>query len=108
MLPKILLFAASRFWLQTVIENVRGGSVPVVPSYGSPDEYSLQQRQLTYQPTMGTWPPAAPRGLRPIGGNPFGARTPGYRIGGGVGGYSDILAAQRLWSSFVSGLNGGR
>jgi hypothetical protein len=25
-----------------------------------------------------------------------------------VGGYSDILAAQRLWSSFLMGVNGGR
>ena len=85
--------------------------MPVVPGYGGEDEYS-PQRQLTYQPTRGAWPPAAPRGLRPIGGNvfggnPFGAQPPGYRIGGGVGGYSDILAAQRLRSSFVSGLNGG-
>ena len=86
--------------------------MPVVPSYGSPDEYSLQQRQLTYQPIRGAWPAAAPRGLRPIGGNVFGGNA-----FGGVGGpsmrntpagYSDILAAQRLWSSFVSGLNGGR
>jgi hypothetical protein len=87
--------------------------VPVVPSYGGPDEYSLQQRQLTYQPIRGAWPAAAPRGLRPIGGSVFGggvsgAQRTGYRIGGGAGGYSDILAAQRLWSSFVSGLNGGR
>ena len=84
--------------------------MPVVPSYGSPDEYSLQQRQQSYQPTRGAWPAAAPRGLRPIGGNVFGgfgAQPLGYRIGGGVGGYSDILAAQRLRSSFVSGLNGG-
>jgi hypothetical protein len=86
--------------------------LPVVLSYGGPDEFSLQQRQLTYQPTRGAWSPAAPRGLRPIrgnvfGGSPFGAQPPGYRIGGGVGGYSDILAAQRLWSSFVSGMNGG-
>ena len=77
--------------------------------YGGEDEYS-PQRQLT--PTRGAWPAAAPRGLRPIGGNvfggnPFGAQRPGYRIGGGVGGYSDILAAQRLWSSFVMGMNGG-
>ena len=86
--------------------------MPVVPLYGSPDEYSLQQRQLTYQPTRGAWPVAAPRGLRPIGGNVFGGNA-----FGGVGGpsmrntpagYSDILAAQRRWSSFVSGLNGGR
>jgi hypothetical protein len=86
--------------------------LPVVPSYGGDEEYS-PQRQQSYLPTRGAWPVAAPRGLRPIGGNvfggsPFGAPTPGYRIGGGVGGYSDILAAQRLWSSFVSGLNGGR
>ena len=58
--------------------------MPVVPSYGSPDEYTLQQRQLAYQPTRGAWPPAAPRGLRPIGsnvfgGNPFGAQPPGVQ-----------------------------
>ena len=86
--------------------------MPVVPSYGGDEEYS-PQRQQSYLPTRGAWPVAAPRGLRPIGGNAFGgnlygAQPPGYRIGGGVGGYSDILAAQRLWSSFVSGLNGGR
>ena len=85
--------------------------MPVVPSYGSPDEYTLQQRQQSYLPRQAGWLPAAPRGLRPIGGNvfggnSFGAHTPGYS--GSVGGYSDILAAQRLWSSFVSGFNGGR
>jgi hypothetical protein len=86
--------------------------MPVVPSYGGDEEYSLQQRQLTYQPIRGAWPAAAPRGLRPIGGNvfggnPFGTQPPGYS-GNAPAGYSDILAAQRLWSSFVSGLNGGR
>jgi hypothetical protein len=81
--------------------------VPVVPSYGSPDEYSLQQRQLTYQPTRGAWPPAAPRGLRPIGGNVFGgspfgaAQPPGYS-GSAVAGYNDLLA------QFMMRLNGGR
>jgi hypothetical protein len=82
--------------------------MPTVPSYGGDDEYS-PQRQLTYQPTRGAWPAAAPRGLRPIGGNVFGGDpfgVPGYGISGGVGGYSD-LAAQRLWSSFVMGMNGG-
>jgi hypothetical protein len=92
--------------------------LPVVPSYGGPDEYSLQQRQLTYQPTRGAWPTAAPRGLRPIG-----MQQPTFNVFGGGGvnnayplgpsmrntpaGYSDILAAQRLWSSFLTGMNGG-
>jgi hypothetical protein len=79
--------------------------VPVVPSYGSPDEYSLQQRQLTWQPTRGAWPAAAPRGLRPIGGNmfggsPFGAQRPGYS-GSAIAGYNDLLA------QFMTRLNGG-
>jgi hypothetical protein len=109
---KDLLFVASRFWLQTVIENVRRRQrLPVVPNYGGEDEYS-PQRQLTYQPIRGAWPPAAPRGLRPIGGNvfggnPFGAQPPGYS-GSAVTGYNDILAAQRLWSSFLMGMNRGR
>ena len=59
--------------------------MPVVPSYGGDEEYS-QQRQLTYQPTRGAWPAAAPRGLRPIGGNvfggnPFGAQRPRWGRG---------------------------
>ena len=79
--------------------------------YGGDEEFSLQQRRQTYLPRQAGWPRSAPPGLRLIGGNvfggsPFGAQPPGY--GGSVGGYSDILAAQRLWSSFVSGLNGGR
>jgi len=81
--------------------------LPVVPSYGGPDEFSLQQRRQSYLPRQAGWPPAAPRGLRPIGGNVFGAHTPGYRTSGSVGGYNDVLAAQRLWSSFVMGMNGG-
>jgi hypothetical protein len=32
--------------------------MPVVPSYGGDEEYSLQRRQLTYQPTRG---PPLPR-----------------------------------------------
>jgi hypothetical protein len=83
---------------------------PTVPMYGGDEEFSFQQRQQIYLPRQAGWPPAAPCGLRPIGGNVFGgfgAQPLGYRIGGGVGGYSDILAAQRLRSSFVSGLNGG-
>jgi hypothetical protein len=79
--------------------------LPVVPSYGSPDEYSLQQRQQSYQPTRGAWPAAAPRGLRPIGGNlfggnPFGAQLPGYS-GSAVSGYNDLL------TQFMTRLNGG-
>jgi hypothetical protein len=74
--------------------------VPVVPSYGGPDEYSLQQRQQSYQPTRGVWPPAAPRGLRPIGGNVFGAQPSGYS-GSAIAGYNDILA------QFMTRLNGG-
>ena len=79
--------------------------MPVVPSYGSPDEYSLQQRQQSYLPRQTGWPPAAPRGLRPIGGsvfggNLFGAHTPGYS-GSVVAGYNDILA------QFMMRLNGG-
>ena len=91
--------------------------MPTVPSYGSPDEYSLQQRQLTYQPTRGAWPVAAPRGLRPIGmqqptfnlfgGNVFGGGG-GPSMRNAPAGYSDILAAQRLWSSFLMGMNEGR
>ena len=89
--------------------------MPVVPSYGGDEEYS-PQRQQSYLPTRGAWPVAAPRGLRPIGGNVFGGSPFGGNVFGGGGGppmrntragYSDILAAQRLWSSFVSGLNGG-
>jgi hypothetical protein len=94
------------------IERLVGSAtIPTVPMYGGDEEFSLHQRQQTYLPRQTGWPPATPRGLRPIGGNlfgggsPFGARTPGDRIGGGVGGYSDILAAQRLWSSFITGLN---
>jgi hypothetical protein len=88
--------------------------LPVVPSYGGDEEYS-QQRQLTYQPTRGAWPPAAPRGLRPIGmqqptfnlfgGNVFGGGG-GPSMRNAPAGYSE-LAAQRLWSSFVRGMNGG-
>jgi hypothetical protein len=78
--------------------------LPVVPSYGGDEEYSLQQRQQTYQPTRGAWPPAAPRGLRPIGsnvfgGNPFGAQRPGYS-GSAVAGYNDLL------TQFMTRLNG--
>jgi hypothetical protein len=74
--------------------------MPTVPSYGGPDDFSIQQRQQSFLPRQAGWLPAAPRGLRPIGGNvfggsPFGAQPPGYRIGGGVGGYNDVLAAQR-------------
>ena len=91
--------------------------MPVVPSYGSDEEYSLQGRMQSYQPSQAGWPRAAPPGLRPIGMqqpafNLFGGNV----FGGGGGpsmrnaptGYSDILAAQPLWSSFVSGMNGGR
>jgi hypothetical protein len=67
--------------------------LPVVPSYGGDEEYS-PQRQLTYQPTRGAWPPAAPRGLRPIGGNVFGGNPFGAQ-------------PLRLWSSFLTGTNGG-
>ena len=79
--------------------------MPTVPSYGSPDEYSLQQRQQSYLPTRGAWPPAAPRGLRPIGGNvfggnPFGAQRPGYS-GSAISGYNEIL------TQFMMRLNGG-
>jgi hypothetical protein len=84
--------------------------MPVVPSYGGSDEYSLQQRQLTYQPTRGAWPPAAPRGLRPIGGNVFGgvrnstvsfaAQPPGYS-GSAITGYNDLLTQSLM------GMNGG-
>ena len=78
--------------------------MPVVPSYGGEDEYS-PQRQLTYQPTRGAWPPAAPRGLRPIGGNvfggsPFGAQRPGYS-GSAIAGCNDLL------TQFMTRLNGG-
>ena len=86
--------------------------MPVVPSYGGDEEYS-PQRQLTYQPTRGAWP-AAPRGLRPIGGNVFGgsvfggvrnsavsfaAQPPGYS-GSAISGYNDIFA------QFMTRLNG--
>ena len=50
--------------------------------------------------------------FRPIGGNVFGGNPFGQggvpSMSNAVGGYNDILAAQRLWTSFVSGLNGGR
>jgi hypothetical protein len=87
--------------------------VPVVPSYGSPDEYSLQQRQQSYLPIRGAWTPAAPRGLRPIGMQQPTFNLGGNAFGGGPSmrttpaGYSDILASQRLWSSFLTGTNGG-
>jgi hypothetical protein len=55
--------------------------MPTVPSYGSPDEYSLQQRQQSYLPIRGAWPAAAPPGLRPIGGNVFGGNPFGARAG---------------------------
>jgi hypothetical protein len=42
-----------------------------------------------------------------FGGNLFGAQPLGYS-GSAVGGYSDILSAQQLWSSFLMGMNGGR
>jgi hypothetical protein len=92
--------------------------MPTVPNYGGADEYSLGQQQQSFMPRQQGGPPAAPRGLRPIGGSVFGGGNlfGGNVFGGGGGpsmrntpaGYSDILAAQRLWSSFVSGLNGGR
>jgi hypothetical protein len=91
--------------------------MPVVPSYGGDEEYS-PQRQLTYQPTRGAWPAAAPRGLRPIGmqqpafnlfgGNNLYGQRGGPSMRNAPGGHSDILAAQRLWSSFLRGMNGGR
>jgi hypothetical protein len=79
--------------------------MPTVPSYGGEEEYSLQQRQQSYLPTRGAWPPAAPRGLRSIGGNvfggnPFGAQPPGYS-GSAISGYNDIFA------QFMMRLNGG-
>ena len=92
-------------------------TIPTVPMYGGDEEFSLQQRQQSYLPLQGGWPRSAPLGLRPIGMqqptfNLFGGNV----FGGGGGpsmrnaptGYSDILAAQPLWSSFVSGMNGGR
>jgi hypothetical protein len=59
----------------------------------------------TYLPRQVGWLPAAPHGLRPIGGNLFGrnlfgAHTPGYS-GSAVAGYNDILA------QFMMRLNGG-
>jgi hypothetical protein len=75
--------------------------------YGGEEEFSLQQRQQTYLPRQTGWPRSAPPGLRPIGGNVFGGGG-GPSMSNAVGGYNDILAAQRLWSSFVMGLNGGR
>jgi hypothetical protein len=64
--------------------------------YGRDDEFSLQQRQQSFLPRQAGWLPAAPRGLRPIGGNLFGgnlfgAHTPGYS-GSAVAGYNDIFA----------------
>ena len=56
--------------------------MPVVPSYGGDEEYS-PQRQLTWQPTRGAWPTAAPRGLRPIGGNVYAGIHLGQKPGGG-------------------------
>ena len=50
--------------------------------------------------------------FRPIGGNVFGGNPFGQggvpSMSNAMGGYNDILATQRLRSSFVSGLNGGR
>ena len=43
--------------------------MPVVPSYGGDEEYSLQERTQSYQPRQGGWPAYAPPGLRPIGGD---------------------------------------
>jgi hypothetical protein len=62
--------------------------MPVVPSYGSTDEYSLQQRQQSYLPTRGAWPPAAPRGLRPIGMQQPTFNLFGGNVFGGGGGPS--------------------
>jgi hypothetical protein len=84
--------------------------VPVVPSYGSPDEYSLQQRQLTYQPTgcMARRCPARPSSHRRqrVRRQPVRCTTPWVQDRWGRGRLQRLLAAQRLWSSFVSGMNG--
>jgi len=55
------------------IERLVGSAtIPTVPMYGGDEEFSLHQRQQSYLPRQTGWLPAAPRGLRPIGGNVFG------------------------------------
>ena len=77
--------------------------MPVVPSYGSPDEYSLQQRQQTYQPRQTFMP-----GLRPL--MPQQATPSLFGEGGGpvmrkaAGGYNSMLTRQQ-WSSLVTGFH---
>ena len=79
--------------------------MPVVPSYGGDEEYTLQGWMQSYQPRQ-TWMP----GMRPIfpqqaapslfGGNVFGGSAPVMRKVGS--GYNSMLARQQ-WSSLATG-----
>ena len=44
-------------------EKAAGKYGTLVPSYGGPDELSLQQRQQSFLPRQTGWPRSAPPGL---------------------------------------------